>query len=107
MARVVAEPAEGLEIIRQMNIYERVCPDLARLFFRVDVSACPSADDIENFLNGLHFIHSDIDCCVEYGRLIEFDYFVTREILQDVRSLLDVYTSSAYKFRLICWRYGE
>lgn len=107
MARVVAELAEGREIVRQMNIFGGVCPDLARLCFRVDVSACPSADDVENFLNSLRLIHKDIDCDVEYGRLIEFDYFVTTEILNDIRILLDVYLSTAYNFRLIFWQQGD
>lgn len=105
-SRRVFLPAEGREIMLQMYESGIIVPDLVRCVFRLDVSKCPSICDVENFLNSLNSFHSNIDCCLEFGRLIEFDYFISFEVLADIRELLTVYISSAHNFEVVFFQVG-
>lgn len=107
--RMVADPLDGAEIVRQLRIYDKIElteDEFGELDFIFDVSRL-SIREAQEFLDEFNEIHEELALFIEWDRKIYFDYYVTSAILQDIQTLINKYSNSYYKGKLIRWRYGS
>lgn len=106
MKSMVAPADEGVEIVRQLAIYDGLTAGdyFARLTFTLDVSKCDceSAAALVDELNG---VNEGIDVGV-IGGLVDFDYYVTADLRPVLRAIAARYTDK-HAAELIFWSTGE
>ncbi len=98
-ARIIAEPEEGAEIIRQMAKYDKIFltpEEFCELEFEIDVSQM-SIVEIGQLVSDLNEI-CDKDCVfASCEQTITFDFYVTSALVEDIRDVLNAYKYTGLK----------
>ena len=90
--RIVALVPEGIEIARQLKKYDKVsCRGLfGRLTFEIDLSQM-SVQTTNDLIDELNEIDNVISCYANEHHTLEFDYYVTSDLLPEIRGIIDLF----------------
>lgn len=103
---LVAEVPEGAEMVRQLLKYDGIIvtrAEFGRLSFSLDVNNCPLMV-AQNIIDALEHIDSLLGGVYVSGAgTIDFDYYVTGDLLAPIRRVVDTYQRQGAK--LLSWSY--
>lgn len=101
-----AEIAEGAEIVRQLLKYDGIIvtrEEFGRLSFCLDVNHCPLAT-AAGFIDELEHVDRLFgDVYISQIGTVDFDYYVTADLLYAIRRIVDSYERAGA--RLLNWSY--
>lgn len=106
MTSMVVDPIDGAEMIRQLLVYDHMSTGdyFGRLEFRLDVSDC----DVETAaaaIDELNAVHDGVDAYIGGDNVIDFDYYITADLLPVFRAITARYYSR-HGARLLRWCYS-
>lgn len=102
--RVVSTVDEGRIIVEHMRKFDKVNVQghFGQLTFEVDAGAL-TVNECNDFLDELSEVSDVINCYLDEYRRIEFNYYVTQDLLPDIRSIVDKYCQPVSRGILLYW----
>ena len=89
--RIVATVDEGEILVSHLRRFDKVnCAGwFGRLTFEVDV-ANMKVDEVNRLIDELNSVDDIISCYVTEFGTVEFDYYVTSDLLPEIRGIVDM-----------------
>lgn len=102
---IIADTIDGEEMIRQLHKFDNIAVSgFGRLYFKLGVANLSLRDAWE-----LVDLINDADPCVnvfiDTDKELEFEYFISEDLIPFFRDIVDEYTNSYYRGKLIDWIY--
>lgn len=90
--QIIAQIPEGIEIARQLKKYDHIsCKGFfGRLTFEIESSQM-SAQSVNGLIEQLDNIDDVISCYVDTNNIITFDYYITSDLLPEIRGIIDLF----------------
>lgn len=106
--RVVSTVSEGQAIIEHMRRFDKIDVQghFGRLTFEVDAGSLTCRECTE-FLDELSNISDVISCYMDEHRRVEFDYYVTQDLLPEIRGIVDKYCQPVSRGILLYWIFDD
>lgn len=103
--RIVSTVDEGKAITEHLKTFDKVSVDgtFGRLSFEIDTASL-TVQECNDLLDELWAIDDIITSYAENGH-IEFDYYVTSDLLPDIRAAIDKYCQPNSRGILLYWIY--
>lgn len=106
---VIADPYDGEALRQSLKDFDGIPfadGQFGRLRFKVDCADMTTREAFE-FVERLNDADTTVNVFVDVDNCVEFDYYITEDLIPYFRGIVDEFTGTYYRGKLIRWEYVE